>query len=416
MVCRLFRTIRHGTLMMVRNLRSYAMLSLSVVLSFSVLLGYLVISDSTLFNQYKNVIYKPDGWTIIRDNQLSAGDLSALQALTEDAGGGSGYIMCQYESRFVEAEDRSYSYTFSIYAIPSVVWDIFVPHGIPENAAVSWLDGREEAGISLGKGEILISRQAYDILFAGNTGEPVLPVCVEMQDGGARWLDCKVAGTLDAPDTFSKGLSVSDIHTSMHITVFMSQSTIEEMAGGSAPEMTSRWAVFNAKDPAVVVKAAEQLGMTCNSIHTLKTTALKEMQLAAQAKMIVVLLLFVLLGINLYGTFSNALERRRFEVGVKRAIGASKWDIIGQFLWESLLLMSCNILISMVVVFNGLLVYKFWWEMQQGFSPYWKWTVYLNGTSVLMFAVVAAGLTLLFSVVFAVKATQVQVVDYLKAE
>ena len=50
MVRRLFRMIYHGTLMMVRNLRSYSMLSLSVVLSFSVLLGYLAISDSTLFN------------------------------------------------------------------------------------------------------------------------------------------------------------------------------------------------------------------------------------------------------------------------------------------------------------------------------------------------------------------------------
>ena len=416
MVRRLFRMICHGTLMMVRNLRSYSMLSLSVVLSFSVLLGYLAISDSTLFNQYKNVIYKPDGWTIVHDDQLSAGDLSALQALTGDAAGGSSYIMCEYGSRFVEAEDRSYNYTFSIYSVPSVTWDIFVPHGIPENVAVSWLDGRQGNGISLSKGEILISRQAYDILFAGETGDPVLPVCVEVQDGGVRWLDCRVVGTLDAPDFFSKGLSVSDVNASMHITVFMSQSTVDEMAGGAMPEMAARWAVYNAKKPAVVVKAAEQLGMTCNSIQELKSNALKEMQIAAQAKMIVVLLLFVLLGINLYGGFSNALDRRRFEVGVKRAIGASKWDIIGQFLWESLLLMACNILAALMLVINGLLIYKYIWEMGQDFSPYHKWTIYMNGTSILMFAVVTAGLTLLFSIVFAVKATQVQVVDHLKAE
>jgi len=40
----------------------------------------------------------------------------------------------------------------------------------------------------------------------------------------------------------------------------------------------------------------------------------------------------------------------------------------------------------------------------------------MNGTSILMFAVVTVGLTLLFSIVFAIKATQVQVVDHLKAE
>ena len=54
--------------------------------------------------------------------------------------------------------------------------------------------------------------------------------------------------------------------------------------------------------------------------------------------------------------------------------------------------------------------------MEQGISPYHKWTIYMNGTSILMFAAVTIGLTLLFSIVFAVKATQVQVVDHLKAE
>ena len=38
MVLRFFKMIGHGTLMMARTLRNYAMLSMSVVLSFSVLL------------------------------------------------------------------------------------------------------------------------------------------------------------------------------------------------------------------------------------------------------------------------------------------------------------------------------------------------------------------------------------------
>ena len=158
------------------------------------------------------------------------------------------------------------------------------------------------------------------------------------------------------------------------------------------------------------------MGMFCSNVHTKKAEAMREMQLHAQTKMIIVLLMFVLLGINLYGSFSNALERRRFEVGIKRAIGASKMAIIGQFMWESLLLMLCNIFISMVLVFNGFLWYKYFWERTREFSPYEKWTIYMSGTSILMFATVTLALTLLFSVIFAVKATQVQVVEYLKAE
>lgn len=420
MAGRFFRKLCHGSLMLTRNFRSYAMLSLSVVLSFSVLLGYLAFSDASLFNRYKHVIYKPNNWAVVYDKQLSAGDVLALQALTKDTAGGSSYVMSNIGGGFVVTPDASFRYSFDIYTIPSSVFEIFDPHGPPERVAVTWLDGRESGGVSLGEGEILISKLAYEILLKDKEEPPMLPVGVSVKnpDGteGTRWMDCTVVGTLDSPEWFAGNLSSGSADSSLVVCMFMSQATAEKIVRGMPTMLHERWVIFDAKYPSVVVKAAEQLGMSCNSIQQIKANALMEMQVAAWTKMVVVLLLFVLLGINLYGSFSNALERRRFEVGVKRALGASKWDIIGQFLWESLQLMAGNILISLVLVFDGLLIYKFVWEMEQGFSPYHKWTIYMNGTSILMFAAVTIGLTLLFSIVFAVKATQVQVVDHLKAE
>ena len=98
MVLRFFKMIGHGTLMMVRTLRNYAMLSMSVVLSFSVLLGYLVYTDSTLFNQYKDVLYKPDGWIAVHDQKRSAGDIMALQKLTEEI---PSYVMTEYHNHHI---------------------------------------------------------------------------------------------------------------------------------------------------------------------------------------------------------------------------------------------------------------------------------------------------------------------------
>ena len=43
----------HAMQMVIRNLRSYTMLSVTVVFSFSILLGYLAFSDSTLYNRYR---------------------------------------------------------------------------------------------------------------------------------------------------------------------------------------------------------------------------------------------------------------------------------------------------------------------------------------------------------------------------
>ena len=420
MVLRFFKMIGHGTLMMVRMLRNYAMLSMSVVLSFSVLLGYLVYTDSTLFNQYKHVLFKPDGWTIVYDQQKSIGDILSLQKLTEGAAGGESYVMSQYEGSSLESLDHSYTYRFRVYTVPTVSWGLFLPHSIPEAVTVSWLDGRERDDVVLNKGEILISKQAYDVLFAGKTEAPVLPVAIPVRYSGNThgngWLDCKVVGTLDSPDYFSQGLAVSEHSASLLITVFMSQATADEIMQDGKADLHARWVIFNAGNPDAVIKAADQLGMLYNSVHEIKSNALREMQLHAQTKMIIVLLMFVLLGINLYGSFSNALERRRFEVGIKRAIGASKAAIIGQFMWESMLLMLCNIFVSVVIVFNLALWMKYFEEKTMNFNPYWNWTIYMSGTSILLFAVVTIALTLLFSVIFAVKATQVQVVEYLKAE
>jgi ABC-type antimicrobial peptide transport system permease subunit len=250
--------------------------------------------------------------------------------------------------------------------------------------------------------------------------EPILPVYVDTKEG-SRWMDCKVVGTLDAPDDFSNTLNISEsvngtLSASIYIVTFMSQATMDEMTKGAETDFVMRFVIYNTSNPAYVIEAAEQVGMICFNVYTKKSEAMREMQIHAQTKMIIVLLMFVLLGINLYGSFSNALDRRRFEVGIKRAIGASKAAIIGQFMWESLLLMIINTFISVVLVFNGFLAYKYYWEADRDFNPYWKWTIYMNGTSMAMFVIVTLSLTVLFSVIFAIKATQVQVVEYLKAE
>jgi len=424
MILRFFKMIGHGTLMMARTLRNYAMLSMSVVLSFSVLLGYLVYTDSSLFNQYKNVLYKPDGWISVVDMKKSSGDIVALQQLTKDI---PSYVMTLYSGDHLNSPDDTFSYNFLVYTIPSFCWGVIYPNSSPpERVDISWLDGRETDNITLGVGEIIISKAAYDVLLADKEGEKILPVSLLSKDPTtgrtvSRWLDCTVVGTIDYPDHYSNSLSVSELSNKkrarLHIYTYMSQATMDKMMAGSAPYgITERFVIYNTTNPEYVIKSAEQVGMKAYNVYERKTEAMREMQIHAQTKMIIVLLMFVLLGINLYGSFSNALDRRRFEVGIKRAIGASKAAIIGQFMWESLLLMIINTFISVVLVFNGFLWYKYFWEAEQNFNPFRKWTIYINGTSVAMFAIVTLSLTLLFSIIFAVKATQVQVVEYLKAE
>ena len=45
--------INHSILMVRRNLKSYLLLSVTILLSFTFLLGYFVYSDSEIYNRYK---------------------------------------------------------------------------------------------------------------------------------------------------------------------------------------------------------------------------------------------------------------------------------------------------------------------------------------------------------------------------
>ena len=124
------------------------------------------------------------------------------------------------------------------------------------------------------------------------------------------------------------------------------------------------------------------------------------------------MVLYVLLSINLFGCFSNALSERQFEIGVKRAIGASPMSIIGQFLIESLIVMLCNTLLAVVITVDALAIYKLYQYFAQGTT----WIVSVSIYSLLMFVACSLGLTLVFSLFFAYRATRVEIVKYLKAE
>ena len=49
--------LAHAFVMVRKHIRSYALLSVTIVLSFSLLLGYLVYTDTSLYNEYKELLY-----------------------------------------------------------------------------------------------------------------------------------------------------------------------------------------------------------------------------------------------------------------------------------------------------------------------------------------------------------------------
>lgn len=69
-------------------------------------------------------------------------------------------------------------------------------------------------------------------------------------------------------------------------------------------------------------------------------------------------------------------------------MGASAFSIVRQFLYESVIVMLADILLSVVAVMDGLLVYKVIYEATPDrWGDYHDWIIYISPYSIAMFVV-----------------------------
>lgn len=410
---KLFAVLHHSILMVGRTIRNYVMLSMTVVLSFSILLGYLLFTDSSLYNQNK-IYLNSDGRIVIIPNVTSIDKMDALLNQAENIGTDTAYYVQRSVSISVDSfwgQDRLQHQ--NVYIIPSHVWGIYdqdLSVGV-RAMNITWLDGREATSeVYLRKNEILLERGIYEYLQLDEMEEPVyeirMPVIAEDGAAEVRCINAAVVGLIET----GKWLRQTDGTYELHrVTIYMSQASVQE----SDKISSNRDIIFSSDAPAAIKNAAISIGLDSYiTMYQPKERALQEMTVHTETKAIITMVLCVLLAINLYGSFSNAMQNRKFEVGVKRAIGASKFSIIRQFLWEGIIVMLGNIYLSMMIIMNGALIYKYVYQFIENET----WTIYLSAASIAMFGVVTISLTVIFSLVFAVQATEVEIVQYLKSE
>lgn len=432
---KLFSGLLHSTKMVRYNLRSYAFLSVTIILSFSLLLGYLVWTDSSMYNRYKESFSKDRNIVTVYDASLNDRSFAAL--LKEKAADYGSEACLHFENAyfgslrskdsFVSLEDGRELGFIPAHAIcvPSHAWGLYSTGW--KELDVVWLDGKTHYDYHLNKGEILIDERLY-AMFGLAEKENVFQLSLGLyynKDG--KLMQQPFTGTFTVV-----GLLASDeplaIEADDNGNVNLAGNTTPPIAFSSAdlnsamfPEMN--WfpptLVFYASAPEQIDGLIRSAGITSNisAVYKEQDEAMATIRGEIRLKMLITVALLVLLGINLYSSFSNALNERKFEVGVRRAIGASKWDIVKQFLYEGLLVMFANIFISVWLVLTAALTYKVIREhtAENEFGRY-VFTLTISPHSIGMFAVCSLTLTLVFSLIFAYKTTQVQVVDHLKSE
>ena len=415
----------HALRMVRRNLRSYRLLSVTIVLSFSALLGYMLVTDSNIYNQYKTLFCQDPNLLTVWNCPVSETALldryeKKAKELDPELFSCRSYdCLCKLGGLYQTEDGRKVSLdTVMVHSVP--IWSLW---DRTNDVTIQWLDRGTHDGVSLLPGQALITDQLYYALGLDKTESPELRVNLEnpaTSAGQTHDLRLQIVGLIPSPEGSVLEFREDGIPTQRYAGTELVLS-FTDWNPEAAPELI--WFVTEelySQKPLEVLELSRQMlpGRTARSAAQQQQDALKAIRTEKKTKAYIAMALFILLGINLYSSFANALNERKFEIGVKRAIGAAKWSIVRQFLYESLCLMLANILVSVWLVTAGLIAFKYVREHLPVESRLYcaNWVIDFSPYSLAMSAVCAAGLTLVFSLIFAWRSTQVEIVRYLKAE
>lgn len=403
--------LKHALYMVKRTLKNYMLLSVTVILSFSVLLGFMMFEDSQVYNENKEILnadnnivlaYEPVGNEMISDALVAERMKTAVEQIKKTQ------EVVAYEYFQANGGMRQYSEDLFVnfFVIPNDIPGFYEPLNYRR---VKMLDGGE---FHIKKNEVIVTKTLYDIIRKaenqrGNKGE-VLDVGFQLNPkmDDEKIIHCRVVGICD--DIYEK--DSSDDKEIISCQAFLSQDTFEE----DQEKLYARKLFVYSDNASYVTDVIEKSGLHADSTQKQKEQVKYAFASTARYKYLIMAIMAILLGINLYSSFHNSLHERRYEIGVKRAIGASKFQIVRQFLYEALCVMFVNIMISVVCVINILLCYKVYRLFQTQYQK--EWIIYFNPYTIISFIICSIFLSIIFSILFAIQSTKVEIVKYLKEE
>jgi hypothetical protein len=435
--------LRHAVQMVGRTWKSYALLSVTIVLSFSLLLGYLTFSDSTIYNEHKELFSyrQQDLQFLIRDAdaekvQLLVDNLSAMDD--------TAYYLIYY---YYIGDPRS-EYTLQIgedgdgqlvKLSPEIQAAMLPDHSWPDRMPsfyypgrrqeIVWLDGKDHKDFVLEKDEVIVTEALYRMLQMNQQQEPVFqlnltygPTITLRVVGYTKEYTCEMWEKERLEDAVYADINLFRLMLSNKFIDF-AQLQNDEYYGEEYglqfdPQLFFLYLQVYSDTPEAVVSLIETMGgIQYEFLYEQQNEALDAIRPQKQIKAIITCALLLILGINLYSCFTNALNDRKFEIGVKRAVGASAFSIVRQFLYESMIVMLANILLSISLVADVTIVYKYIVEhTPDETGAYPDFILYISPYSAAMFGICALSLTVVFSLIFAYKSTRVEIAQYLKAE
>ena len=380
---------RHALSMVIKNKRAYLMLSITIIMSFTFFLSYLIYTDSKIMTKNADIIKQDSGF--VRSITTFADDTTKYTYMQNlDKMDKTKYFIIEE----IEADNTIREEFCGVDVIPNNAWSMYLHYNYE-------LVREDNSTIKLNKNQALVNVDVFNELKGKNKdGKIYMEIPIVLNNGNVKYINVEIIGGYKSKN------KTEDVNTGN--SVIISKETVQDLDYN----VVNEYMFIYTKYPKRVHEMADNLNVMTSSIYQDKQKEFPNIKKELRSKSIIAIVLFVLLGINLYSSFTNALNERKFEIGVKRAIGASGLDIILQFLYEGIIVVFTNVLISSMLAVFIFIGYK--WYVTMIKNSYFIF--YISKFSIATYLIATMFLTVAFSVMFAVQSARVEIIRYIKGE
>lgn len=386
--------IIHAITMVKKNYKGYMMLSITAILCFSILLGYLMFTDSKAYNSYDELM-GADPNIIVSHNSYHGTKSENLETVIGQLDRLSDTEYYLVNEIGIDNDRGEY---LEIHFLPDYVWGMFELEMLNSMPGIVRYDINGKNEFSLKDDEIIVPKSIYNSVMMEDEDACISIEYVGQTESVKK--SYKLAGYYDDSDMIKEGMFTN--------RVYVTASSL----GSVDIRFVNFYLVIHTEQVDNVIEILQKNDMAIINVKDDQGRAITDKNNNIKTKYIIGIALFVLLSINLYSAFTNTLNDRKFEIGVKRAIGAGKKDIMAQFLVEGLFVMIINIIIAIEIIISAALIYKGIYQKLHNEI----FTLVLSRYSVILFLTCTLSLSVLFSMIFAYKTTNIEVIQYLKEE
>lgn len=395
----------HALRMIRRNRRTYIRLTVSLVLSFTTIFGVFLYYDSLPFHQNKDILKQPSYLTkvMVPDNMLRKRDEKVKKFLKRVEQVPNTRILPLQV--LVPPKENSFlgGVTVEYFAYPKSFGEMPM-----DFSSYPWIFKPADGSQSFEDIEsIMLTPTTYHTLKAiGEIEGDQIELYLPDRQGNWRRRSRKIQSTLDMPELIPD-VNLTQESFQGNLRVFLARESL--------PPNIDNWVknefyfIYSdyATDIADLARQNEMIAATAASVQPVARQAMRN---AIQLKTMVASLVFILLTWNLNGSFANALKERRYEIGLRRSLGASPRDIIKQFTAEATVVILLSAVLSFLIAVAGFYLIRLFFYIAKKEVL----TIFLQPTSFLIMSLMTLSIVLILSLAFSFQAMNVKIVSALQ--